>query len=428
MESIVTMIPEPKNIETENLNALVFDSYYDPFRGVIIYVRIFSGRIYPGMDIVLCSSNTVYKVLELGYLQLEMVPANELTAGEVGYVIAGIKNIHEVKTGDIIVEKNKGGYDNKYFSNDEIKPFIFAGIYNLNPGDYDNLKIALEKLHLSDASFQYTPVNSDALGMGFHCGFLGPLHLEIVKERLEREYNLNLIITIPNVKYRIKRKNNDEIIEIDNPSRFPQYHEIEYIEEPYVKSMIVTPTEYLSNIVELCKSRRGTVIEIKQLDSNHTLTNFEIPLSEIIFGFYDALKSVSRGYASFDYEFIGYKKSNLVKLEVLVNQELVDTFGYIVHESKINSIANKMMKILKMTIPRQLFNVSLQIRVKNRIILRDDIRALRKDVLAKCYGGDVTRKRKLLEKQKEGKKKMKQFGKVEIPQETFLGLLKINTD
>jgi GTP-binding protein LepA len=353
-----------------------------------------------------------------------MIPSAELSSDEVGYIITGIKNIHDIKIGDLIIEKDKPPAEMNV-SIPQIKPFVFAGIYNINQGEYDELKTALEKLHLTDASFQYMPVNSAALGPGFHCGFLGSLHMEVVRERLEREYGLNLIVTAPNVIYRIKYKDSGQTTEIDNPASFPHYTKIEYIEEPYVAATVVSPNEFLSNVIELCKARRGSVIEIRQIDSRRALGTFELPLAEIITGFYDSLKSVSKGYASFDYQQTGYKQSNLVKLEVLINHEVIDAFSYIVHESKTTVIANRIIEKLRSTISRHLFQIPLQVRIKNHIIARDDIRSLRKDVIAKCYGGDVSRKRKLLEKQKEGKRKMKQFGKVEIPQKTFLSLLEI---
>jgi len=424
IQSIVDKIPPPSGDTQKSLKALVFDSFYDPYRGVVVYLRIFDGELRPGMKIHFISSNKSYEVLEVGILCLKMIPKEKLEAGEVGYCIAGIKDIHDVKIGDTVIEKDKP-VQQINTGLIEIKPFVFAGFFPINPKDFDELKIALEKLHLTDASLSYKVISSSALGPGFHCGFLGSLHLEIVKERLEREFGANLVVTSPNVNYRVKLKNQEKIIEIDNPSKFPNYNEIEFVEEPYVKATIITPNAYLSNVVELCKNNRGKVIEIRQVETFKSILIFELPLSEIIVGFYDALKSVSKGYASFDYENIGYKKSDLIKLEVLINYEVVDAFSYIVHRSKIEKIANKLIEKLKTTIPRHLFQIPLQIKSENRIVIRDDIKALRKDVLAKCYGGDVTRKRKLLEKQKEGKKKMRQFGKVEIPQETFMALLKI---
>jgi GTP-binding protein LepA len=424
LETIVAKIPEPKGSPQKNLKALLFDSFYDSYRGVIISTRVFDGRIFPGQNIVFQSSNSAYKVQEVGYLQIKMIQSSELSSNSVGYIVTGLKDMRDIRIGDLIMEKDKPPEEiNTNFT--QIKPFVFAGIYNINQGEYDDLKIAMEKLHLNDASFQYLPVNSVALGPGFHCGFLGSLHMEVVRERLEREYGLSLIVTAPNVIYRVKARNSDKPEEINNPASFPHFSEIEYIEEPLVTATVVTPNEYLSNVIDLCKSKRGKVIEVRQIDSKRVLGTFEVPLSEIILGFYDSLKSVSRGYASFDYQHSGYKRDDLAKLEVLINGDVIDAFSYIVHESKVSSVAHKIMEKLKGTISRHLFQIPLQIRVENRIILRDDIKALRKDVIAKCYGGDVTRKRKLLEKQKEGKKKMKQFGKVEIPQKTFLSLLEI---
>ncbi|MFN3966981.1 MAG: translation elongation factor 4, partial [Endomicrobiia bacterium] len=425
LKSIVEKIPSPVGDSKKNLKAIIFDSFYDSYRGVVIYLRIFDGELKQGTKIHFVSSNKSYEVIEVGTLCLKMIPKDKLEAGEVGYCIAGIKNIHDVKIGETVIEKDKPQTEPIGCSWIESKPFVFAGFFPMNPKDFDELKIALEKLHLTDASLSYKTISSSALGPGFHCGFLGSLHLEIVKERLEREFGTSLVVTSPNVNYRVKLKNDNKIIEIDNPSKFPPYNEIEFIEEPYVKATIITPNAYLSNVVELCKNNRGKVIEIKQIETIKSILIIELPLSEIVVGFYDSLKSVSKGYASFDYENIGYKKSDLVKLEVLINHEVIDAFSYIVHRSKIEKVANKLIEKLKATIPRHLFQIPLQVKAENRIIVRDDIRALRKDVLAKCYGGDVTRKRKLLEKQKEGKKKMKQFGKVEIPQETFMSLLKL---
>lgn len=424
LEAIVKRVPAPVGNKDSDLKAVVFDSFYDPYRGVVVYVRVFDGEIKPGMKITLLSNNKTYEVLETGVVCIKMLPTDKISSGEVGYMVAGIKTIHDVKIGDTIVESGKSR--EKIVSDWlEAKPFVFAGIFPVTTSGYDELRMALEKFNLTDASLIYKNVSSSALGPGFHCGFLGSLHLEIVKERLEREFNADILVTSPNVNYRVKVKNDDKLYEIDNPAKIPVYNEIEYIEEPYVKATIVTPTEFTSNVVELCKNNRGKVVEIRQLEGFKSVMIFEMPLAEIIVGFYDALKSVSKGYASFDYEQTCYKKSELVKLEVLINYEIVDAFSFIVHESNIETIANKLIEKLRKTIPRQMFQIPLQVKADNRIVARDDIRAIRKDVLAKCYGGDITRKRKLLEKQKEGKKKMKQFGRVEIPQETFLALLKI---
>ncbi len=424
LEAIVQRIPPPVGDVNADLKAVVFDSYYDSYRGVVIYVRVFNGSIKPGMKIVFLSNNKIYEVLETGVISLKMIPTESLSGGEVGYIVANIKDIHDVKIGDTLSEVGKT--QEKVLSEWlESKPFVFAGIFPISPAGYDELRLALEKLRLTDASLIYKNVSSSALGPGFHCGFLGSLHLEIVKERLEREFNANILITSPNVNYKLKLKNGSPMIEMDNPAKFPPYFEIEYIEEPYVKATIVTPTEFASNVVELCKGNRGKVLEIRQLEAFKSVMTFELPLAEIIVGFYDMLKSVSKGYASFDYEHIGYKQGDLMKLDVLINSEVVDAFSYIVHTQNIEKVANRLIEKLRSTIPRQMFQIPLQVKADNRIVARDDIRALRKDVTAKCYGGDISRKRKLLERQKEGKKKMKQFGRVEIPQETFLALLKI---
>ncbi|MDI6641720.1 MAG: translation elongation factor 4, partial [Elusimicrobiota bacterium] len=422
LQNIIQQIPAPVGDQAGPLKAVVFDSFYDTFRGVIVYLRIFDGVLKPGMKITFLSTNNSYEVLETGILRLKLIPQEKLSAGEVGYIIAGIKNISEIKIGDTITEKGNPTVKPVESQWLQVKPFVFAAFFPLSPGEFDIFRTSIEKLHLTDASFTYRNTSSTAFGAGYHCGFLGLLHLEIVKERLEREYGLNLIVTSPNVQYRIKLKNSSEILEIDNPAKFPDYSEIEFLEEPFVKATIITPQEFSTNVIELCKNSRGKVIEVNQLDAYRVVLVFELPLAEIIIGFYDALKSVSRGYASFDYENIGYRISDLVKLEVLINSLPVDAFAYIVHKSKINTVANKIIEKLKSTIHRQLFQIVLQVKADNRIVARDDIRALKKDVLAKCYGGDVTRKRKLLEKQKEGKKKMKQFGRVEIPQETFMAL------
>ncbi|MBU0951562.1 MAG: translation elongation factor 4 [Elusimicrobia bacterium] len=424
LEAIVKKVPPPKGDKNSDLQAVVFDSFYDPYRGVVVYMRVFEGEIKRGMKITLLSNNKTYEVLETGTVGIKMLPTDIISSGEVGYLVAGIKTIHDVKIGDTIVEYGKS-QEKKVNELLDAKPFVFAGIFPVSTSGYDELRMALEKFNLTDASLVYKNVSSSALGPGFHCGFLGSLHLEIVKERLEREFNCDILITSPNVNYKVKIKNDDKIHDIDNPAKIPSCNDIEYIEEPYVKATIVTPTEFTSNVVELCKGNRGKVIEIRQLEGFKSVMVFDMPLAEIIVGFYDALKSVSKGYASFDYEQTGYKKSVLEKLEVLINYEIVDAFSFIVHESNIDKIANRLIEKLRKTIPRQMFQIPLQVKADNRIVARDDISAIRKDVLAKCYGGDISRKRKLLEKQKEGKKKMKQFGRVEIPQETFLALLKI---
>lgn len=430
LTAIVEKIPSPVVYNNQFAVGIVFDAFYDQYKFVVMYVKILSGVFKPGTGFKFASvkETVTYKVEEVGYIKLNLEPSKELVAGEVGYIIAGIKDIHLVKIGDIIYEPNvdidKINLPENIKKHKEPKPYVFAGIYPLSPKDYDNLKSALQKLHLTDYSLSFRPVSSKVLGAGFHCGFLGSLHLDIVKERLEREYNLDIIVTLPNVEYKILLKNNKEIL-VNTTSDFPEYGQIQKIYEPLTRTTVVTPLEYLSSVIEICKQFRAEVLEQNYIDENHVIVVFEIPLSEIIVNFFDAIKSVSRGYASFDYEQIGYKEADLVKLEVVVNNEVVDSFCYITHKTKAYNIACKILEKLKKTIPRHLFTIPLQVKCQGKIIAREDIPALKKDVLAKCYGGDVTRKRKLLEKQKEGKKRMKQIGSVEIPKETFIELLKL---
>jgi GTP-binding protein LepA len=422
VDAIIRDVPAAPQRVDEPLSALIFDSFYDAYRGVIVILRVFEGKIKAGMKVRLLASDAEYEVLETGYMKIKMVATDSLEAGEVGYLVAGIKDIHDIKIGDTVTEAARPtthphpGYK-------EIKPFVFAGMYPLNSSDYDNLKTALEKLRLSDSSLMYTPETSLALGFGFRCGFLGSLHLEIVKERLEREFNLDLIITAPNVIYRITTQKGS--FEIDNPAKFPPYGDIVEIQEPYVMATIIFPAEYMGPVLDLCQKRRGRQMLLKYLNIKTIIVKYELPLSEIIVGFYDVLKSVSKGYASFDYEHIGTKPGELVKLEIMVNEEVVDAFSLIVHKDRSQTMAHLLTEKLRGIIPRQMFQVPIQAKVNNKIIARENIAAIRKDVLAKCYGGDITRKRKLLEKQKEGKKKMRQFGRVEIPPEAFVAVLKI---
>ena len=423
VQSIIRDIPPPQGEKSEPLSALIFDSFFDSYRGVIIIVRVFDGELKAGLKIKLVSLDAIHEVLEVGYMKIKMVPSDTLSAGEVGYVVSGIKDIHDVKIGDTITELSRptlhphAGYK-------EIKPFVFAGVYPLSTSDYDNLKNALAKLQLSDSSLSYVPETSSALGFGFRCGFLGSLHLEIVKERLEREFNLELLITAPNVIYTVVTKKGT--FDIDNPARFPNYGDITEIYEPYVVATVICPALYLGPILDLCQKKRGKQITLRYIDTKTVILRYEIPLAEIIVGFYDSLKSVSKGYASFDYEHIGTRPGDLVKLEILINSEVVDAFSVIVHEEKAQTTAHFLAEKLRAIIPRQMFEIPVQARIRNKIIARENIAAMRKDVLAKCYGGDITRKRKLLEKQKEGKKRMRQFGRVEIPPEAFIAVLKIN--
>jgi GTP-binding protein LepA len=427
IEKIIEFIPPPKVFnEVNTTTCLVFDAYYDPFKYVIMYVKVLNGKIKKGSEFKFLSdnSNKIYKIESVGHIKYELEQTEELVAGEIGYVVAGIKDIHAIRIGDLIVEPVAKEINIKISKVKEVKPYVFASIYPLSPKDYEPLKSALYKLHLTDYSLSFKPVSSKILGGGFHCGFLGSLHLDIVKERLEREYNLDIIVTLPNVEYKVVTKNKKELI-VSTPTDFPDYSEVLEVYEPITKTTVVTPLEFLNNVIETCKTFRAEVVKQEFVDEQRVIITFEIPLSEIIVNFFDAIKSVSKGYASFDYEQIGYKKADLVKLEVLVNNEVVDTFSYITHKDKAYHTAIKILQKLKQTIPRHLFSIPLQVKTQGKIIAREDIPALKKDVLAKCYGGDVTRKRKLLEKQKEGKKKMKQIGSVNIPKETFIELLKI---
>ncbi|MCL2334748.1 MAG: translation elongation factor 4 [Endomicrobia bacterium] len=423
VDSVIANVPPAKVIEDEPLSAIIFDSFYDSYRGVIVIVRVFEGRIRKGMKISLMASGAEYEVLEAGYMRIKMVEADELSSGEVGYVVAGIKDIHDIKIGDTITEKtNPTTHPHPGYK--EIHPFVFAGLYPNSTSEYDGLKTALEKLRLSDSSLVYAPETSVALGFGFRCGFLGSLHLEIVKERLEREFGLSLLVTAPNVVYKVKVK--DAVFTIDNPAKFPNNADISEIWEPYVEATIICPAEYLGALLDLCQKRRGRQIQLKYMNTKIVVMKYHLPLAEIIVGFYDALKSVSKGYASFDYEHIAPQQGDLVKLEIMINSEVVDAFTIITHQDKAQSAAHFLTEKLRGIIPRHMFEIPIQAKVNNKIIARENISAVRKDVLAKCYGGDITRKRKLLEKQKEGKRKMRQFGRVEIPPEAFVAVLKID--
>lgn len=425
LQAVIEKIPEPEKDVSPCLAALVFDSYYDAYRGVIIVVRVFSGHLRAGQKIMFFSNKNTYEVQEVGHLCLQMFPAKELVAGEVGYIVAGIKNIHDVRIGDTVTLA-ENPVKNPLPGFREVKPFVFAGLYP-QASDYEDLAKALAKLHLSDAAFFYSPETSTALGFGFRCGFLGTLHLEIVCERLRREFGIDLLVTIPNVVYRVVKKDGTSQY-IDNPVKLPPSGEIREIFEPYVRTTIVVPNEYLGNTATLLQNRRAKQLQMTTLEGNKSLLVYEMPLAEMIFGFYDALKSVSKGYASFDYEHIEPKPADLVKMEVLLNQEPLDAFALIVHRDSAYLRAKALAQKLKELIPRHLFEIPIQIRVDGRIIARETIPAKRKDVLAKCYGGDITRKRKLLEKQKEGKKRMRQFGRVSIPTEAFLALLSYGSE
>ena len=427
LERIVTDIPAPKGDENAPLQALIFDSIYDNYQGAIAYVRIKNGTVKVGDKIRLMSSNKTFTVTEVGYFEPgTYLPADKLIAGEVGYIAASIKSLSDVRVGDTItIDDNPAleplpGYK-------KVNPMVYCGLYPVDGSDYENLKVALEKLQLNDAALEFEPETSAALGFGFRCGFLGLLHLEIVEERLDREFDLSLITTSPSVIYKVY-KTDGSMVEVYNPADLPPADEISRIEEPFVEAEILTPKEFVGNIMEICQSRRGIYKDMKYLDPTRVTLVYELPLNEIIYDFFDKLKSKTKGYASFDYELKEYRPSNLVKLDILVNGETVDALSFIVHRDSSYERGKKMVEKLKEVIPRQLFTIPIQAAIGGKIIARETISAMRKDVLAKCYGGDVTRKKKLLEKQKRGKKKMREIGNVEIPQEAFLSILKLDDD
>ncbi|MDZ7332197.1 MAG: translation elongation factor 4 [candidate division KSB1 bacterium] len=424
LEAVVHRIPPPKGDPTAPLQALIFDSMFNSYRGAIAYIRVFQGEIYTGMPIKFFSHDKIYEVAEVGILKLKNIPRDRLTVGEVGYVIAGAKEVKDTKVGDTITSaenpapKPLPGYR-------EAKPMVFSSLFPAKNEDYEDLRDALERLKLNDAALVFEPENSLALGFGFRCGFLGLLHMEIIQERLEREYHLNLVNTLPSVAFRV-HKTNGEIVMVDNPVKMPPAGNIKLIEEPYVRADILTPIEYIGNIMKIAQERRGIYKNTDYLDPTRANLHYEFPLAEIIYDFYDKLKSVSKGYASFDYEFLNYQPGDLIKLDILINKEPVDALSIIIHRSKGYEWGRKVCQKLKELIPRQMFEVVIQSAIGSKIIARETIRPLRKNVTAKCYGGDITRKRKLLEKQKEGKKRMKQLGSVEVPQEAFLAVLKVD--
>jgi GTP-binding protein LepA len=422
LEAIVKKIPPPLGNSENPLKALIFDSWFDSYQGVVMLVRVFEGKIELATKIQLMSTGKAYEVKKLGIFSPRAIEVEELSSGEVGFVTAAIKEISEANVGDTITDALRPT-DRPLSGFRVMKPMVFSGLYPIDPGEYDKLRDALEKLRLNDSSFVYEPETSLALGFGFRCGFLGLLHMEIVRERLEREFQLELISTAPTVIYRITNIKG-EVSNVDNPSKLPSSEKVEIMKEPYVLVMIHTPSTYLGGIFDLCEKRRGTQKNIKYITQDRVIVEYELPLSEIMFDFFDKLKSVSRGYASMDYELIGYKESELVKLDVLINGDPVDALSIIVHKEKAYERGKELVEKLRRLIPRQLFEVVLQAAIGNRVIARETVKPVRKDVTAKCYGGDITRKRKLLEKQKEGKKRLKQIGKIEIPQEAFLAVLK----
>jgi len=425
LEQIVTKIPAPTGSSANPLKALIFDSHYDPYRGVIIYIRVVDGSIKPGMKIKMMSNGKTFEVTEVGVFKPKMSQVEELTVGDVGFVAAAIKNVKNTRVGDTVTDalnptlEPLPGYR-------KVNPMVFCGLYPVDSTDYEDLREALDKLELNDAALKYDPETSLALGFGFRCGFLGLLHMEIIQERIEREFGIDLITTAPSVIYRVVQTNGDTYT-IDNPSNLPEQSKIDYIEEPYVKSAIMVPNDYVGAVMELCQTKRGDYIDMQYLDANRVTITYNMPLSEIVYDFFDQLKSSTKGYASYDYELIGYKTSKLAKIDILLNGEKVDALSFIAHTDKAYYRGKQIAEKLKELIPMQMFEVPVQAAIGNKIIARETIKAMKKNVLAKCYGGDISRKRKLLEKQKEGKKRMKSVGSVEVPQEAFMAVLKIDS-
>ena len=427
LEQIVTKIPAPQGDVNAPLKALIFDSIYDAYKGVIVFCRVMDGRVKKGTQIRMMATGFTTEVVEVGYFGAgQFIPCDELTAGMVGYITASIKNLGDTRVGDTVTDNERPcaealpGYK-------KVQPMVYCGLYPADGARYGDLRDALEKLQLNDASLFFEPETSIALGFGFRCGFLGLLHLEIIQERLEREYNLDLVTTAPGVVYKVY-KTNGEVIELTNPSNLPDPSEIEYMEEPMVNAEIMVTTEFIGAIMDLCQERRGQYNGMEYMEETRALLKYKLPLNEIIYDFFDALKSRSRGYASLDYELCGYERSELVKLDILVNKEEVDALSFIVHADTAYERGRKMCEKLKEEIPRQLFEIPIQAAIGSKIIARETVRAMRKDVLAKCYGGDISRKKKLLEKQKEGKKRMRQVGNVEIPQKAFMSVLKLDEE
>ncbi len=426
LEAIVERVPHPKGDVTLPLQALIFDSIYNPFRGVIAYFRIFNGQISQGDQVKFMNTKREYDADEVGVLKIAPVPRKTIYAGDVGYIISGIKDAREVKVGDTITHI-KGGTDTPIQGFELVKPMVFAGIYPVENDDFEELRTAMEKLQLNDASLTFEPESSAALGFGFRCGFLGMLHMEIVQERLEREFEMTVITTVPNVSYYAHTKKDGKTI-VNNPSDMPGPNELEYIEEPFIKAQIITKSEFIGAIMSLCMDKRGTIKNQVYLTTDRVELTFEMPLSEIVFDFYDRLKTISRGYASFDYYPTGYKESALVKLDILLNGDHVDALSALIHRDKAYEFGKKICEKLRKLIPRQQYDIAIQAGIGAKIIARETVKALRKDVTAKCYGGDITRKRKLLEKQKKGKKRMRQVGNVEVPQSAFMAVLKLDDD
>ncbi|WP_346895425.1 translation elongation factor 4 [Clostridium sp. UBA7503] len=424
IKTVIDKVPAPEGDEEAPLKALIFDSYYDSYKGVVTYIRIFDGVVKPGTKIKLMNTNKVYDVTEVGVFTPGPLKVDELRAGDVGYLSAAIRNVKDARAGDTITEAGRPASQPLEGYRPAI-PMVFSGIYPVDGAKYETLKEALEKLQLNDAALSFEPETSIALGFGFRCGFLGLLHMEIIQERIEREFNLDIITTAPSVVYKVA-KTDGEIIEITNPTNLPEPSEISYMEEPEVKASIISPSDYVGAIMELCQEKRGTFIDMQYIEETRVVINYDIPLNEIVYDFFDALKSRTRGYASFDYELKGYKRTQLVKLDILLNGDVVDALSMIVPADRAYHRGRSMVEKLKEIIPRQMFEIPIQAAIGAKIIARETVKAMRKDVLAKCYGGDISRKKKLLEKQKEGKKRMRQVGSVEVPQEAFMAVLKVD--
>ena len=424
LETVVEKVSPPSGDEEAPLKALIFDSFYDSYKGVVCYVRVKDGKVRPGTKIKLMNTNKIYDVVEVGVFVPNYLPVPELSAGDVGYITASIKNVRDARVGDTVTEANRPAPEALEGYRPAV-PMVFSGIYPVDGAKYGELKDALEKLQLNDAALGFEPETSIALGFGFRCGFLGLLHMEIIQERIEREFNLDIITTAPSVIYKVM-KTDGQLIEITNPTNLPESTEINYMEEPVVKASIITPSEYVGTVMELCQEKRGVYIDMHYIETTRVVLNYDMPLNEIVYDFFDALKSRTKGYASFDYELKGYMRTKLVKLDILLNGEKVDALSMIVPEERAYHRGRVMAEKLKELIPRQMFEIPIQAAISSKVIARETVKAMRKDVLAKCYGGDITRKKKLLEKQKEGKKRMRQVGSVEVPQEAFMAVLKVD--
>ncbi|MGG1617317.1 translation elongation factor 4 [Paenibacillus sp. NRS-1782] len=424
LEQVVRSVPAPQGNPNNPLKALIFDSHYDPYKGVIVYVRVVDGSIKAGSKIKMMATDKTFEVIEVGAFMPRMSIVDELNIGDVGFIVAGIKHVGDTRVGDTVTDA-KNPTTEPMPGYRKINPMVYCGLYPIETSEYNDLREALEKLQLNDASLSFEPETSSALGFGFRCGFLGLLHMDVIQERIEREFNIPLITTAPSVIYRIKLTNG-ETIQIDNPSNYPEVGRIEHVEEPYVRAGIIVPNDYVGTVMELCQTKRGEYVTMEYLDTTRVTITYQIPLSEIVYDFFDQLKSSTKGYASFDYEISGYRQSNLVKMDIMLNGEQVDALSFIVHRDRAYHRGRIICEKLRELIPRQMFEVPIQASVGTKVVARETVKAMRKNVLAKCYGGDISRKRKLLEKQKEGKKRMKQVGNVEVPQEAFMAVLKID--